>query len=860
MSSDRLNVIALISGGKDSFFTQLHCIEHGHSIVALANLFPDTGLTTNEEAESRDLGDEAASPKPQLLNDALDSPAETPHLPPKTQLYDPAVWAPSLAHHHQQHHPHRGQTCQSRDDVGESSETDLNSFMYQTVGHEILPLYAAATGLPLYRQPIGGRAVRHERDYDSTAATKSTHHEDHDDEDETESMLPLLRAIMARHPEANALCAGAILSTYQRTRVESIAMRLGLTPLAFLWQYPVLPHPSPAATKSGASETQLLSDMAAAGLEARIIKVASAGLDETHLWERVSSEEGALRVRNALRKFGASEGAAALGEGGEFETIVLDGPAQLFRKRITVSDQGRKIVREGGGCSWLALRGAQLEEKPDLDRICSVRTPDLLDPRFKAILEALSSGPLTLTDPVEFGLGRGSSLLAAGASVASSADDDLLRWSVLAKPISGERSIQEETILVVDKIKDLLSSASLEASQITNTIIALRRMADFPKVNAEYGKLFPKPNPPSRVTISCGDLLPDGCNIAIYLTVPSSQVKVDRNGLHVQSRSYWAPANIGPYSQAIDIPITAKHVDTGLRSIAIAGQIPLIPATMVLPTPSETSHQLQIVLSLQHLWRVAVELKIQYWTSAVAYFPRSSSSDMAQNAKLAGLAWRQAFGPPEEDEEADDAVDVWDLKHNPAYASLAGNDQQETQRSLPDWSTLTLRQQNEPDACVPPMFAVEVEELPRQSAVEWHAHNGLSRVGDSSVEMAFFPEVGVPGWKAWNFIVRGSNATMVYTTLASCLEQQSGSMKLEELEDATRTAYQESLRRLKSDVTNSAPPKPYLTYVDANNVDTPWALTVESTSGVAMIPCQSIWSSQGERLRYIALYETTFHA
>ena len=847
MSSDRLNVIALISGGKDSFFSQLHCIEHGHRIVALANLFPD--IANGDKDAYHGHGDEAGCIKPQLLDHGLDAAAQTPHLPPRTQLYDPAGWAPGLAQKPVQ--------TPSSQELGESSERDLNSFMYQTVGHEILPLYAAATGIPLYRQPIGGRAVRHERDYDSTAAIKSNQN---GHEDETESMLPLLKAIVRRHPEANALCAGAILSNYQRTRVESIAMRLGLTPLAFLWQYPVLPHPSSAAVTKGVCETQLLSDMAAAGLEARIIKVASAGLDENHLWERVSSEEGALRVRNALRKFGASEGAAALGEGGEFETIVLDGPVQLFKKRITVPDQGKKIVREGGGCSWLALRGARLEEKSDLDRKCSVRTPDLLDPRFKAILDALCSGPLTLVDQKEVGVGRGSSLL-AGTSVASSTDGDLLRWSVLAEPSSGERSIQEETILVVEKIKHLLSSASLEASQITNTIIALRRMVDFPKVNAEYGKLFPKPNPPSRVTISCGDLLPDGCNIAVYLTIPSSQVKVDRNGLHVQSRSYWAPANIGPYSQAIDIPITAKQVDTGLRSVAIAGQIPLLPATMVLPSPSETSHELQIVLSLQHLWRVAVELKIQYWTSAVAYFPRSSStSDMERNSKLAGSTWKQAFGSPEDEEDAEDGLDPWDLKYNSTYMSLAGPDQQETRRALPDWSILTIRQQNEPEACVPPMFAVEVEELPRQSAVEWHAHNGLSRVGDSSVEMTFFPEVGGFGWKAWNFIIQGSGATMVYTTLASTLEPQAGAIKLQELEDSMEAGYRASIQRLKPEVAIADSQRPYLAYVDATKVDTPWALTTSSTNAVAMIPCQSIWSSQGERLRAVALYEVIFHS
>lgn len=33
-----------------------------------------------------------------------------------------------------------------------------------------------------------------------------------------------------------AVASGAVLSTYQRTRVESVCGRLGLQSLAFLWQ------------------------------------------------------------------------------------------------------------------------------------------------------------------------------------------------------------------------------------------------------------------------------------------------------------------------------------------------------------------------------------------------------------------------------------------------------------------------------------------------------------------------------------------------------------------------------------------------------------------------------------------------
>jgi uncharacterized protein (TIGR00290 family) len=718
--------------------------------------------------------------------------------------------------------------------------------MYQTVGHEVLPLYASATGLPLYRLPITGRAVRHERDYDATSDAQDKDK----DSDETESMLPLLQAIVARHPEANAVCAGAILSTYQRTRVESIALRLGLVPLAYLWQYPILPPPSAATS----ADTQLLIDMANAELEARIIKVASAGLDEDYLWERVSSERGSNRIKNALRKFGSTQGAAALGEGGEFETLVLDGPSSVFRKRIVIPDQGRRIVREGGGCSWLLLAGARVEDKQDPAAKPTVRVPDLLDPRFKAVLDdlPLPLGKLNATD-TSVAASKPTPLPRDAGSLV--ADAELERWSVLPDLSTSERSIQEETLQVVEKIRGLASEAGIQLPQITSTIIVLRRMSDFPQVNAEYGKLFPKPNPPSRVTISCGDLLPAGVNIAVYLTAPASNVMKDRNGLHVQSRSYWAPANIGPYSQAIDVPVTARNQATGLRCISIAGQIPLIPATMLLPSPSEKSHELQIVLSLQHLWRVGQELKVQWWTSAVAYFPRANSSDeIKHSAQLAGYAWKQAHGSPDDDEEVEGGPDLWDLKYNPAYMSL-GNDDKAARKVIPDWDALTLRQQNEPETCIPPMFAAEVEELPRQAAVEWHAHNGLSRVEEASLVMTSLLQGGVPGWRTWHSVVTTAGGTVVYSTAAYDCADKSQCPSLEDLKTDMHKAMQESFHQLHPYGPETTHSKLSLIYADAAQIKSLWGNTGDN-SEVTLIPCRSIWSYDGQSVAAVGLFET----
>lgn len=775
MADPGLNVIALISGGKDSFFSLLHCIEHGHRAVALANLFPvSRGISSQE-----------------------------------TQVIEPSMSQPVL-----------------RKDS--TDESDLNSFMYQTVGHEIIPLYAAATGLPLYRQPILGGTERHERDYAFVSNPSK--------EDETESMTTLLRTIMERHPEANAVCAGAILSTYQRTRVESVALRLGLTPLAYLWQYPTLP-----SSNLPADDAQLLKDMQATGLDARIIKVASAGLTEAHLWQRASSFEGAEAIKAALRKFGAA-GGAVLGEGGEFETLVVDGPMHLFKHSISVPSSGRTAVQEGGGSTWLRIREATLQEKPSQSEDVTVRTPPVLEDRSRIIFDALLGSPAPEAGAVTAKPPVFSSLLGRTARQTKS-KQSLLHWTVESN--AKHDSIEAETAELVQQIHELLSSTSTHAEKISNTVVLLRRMADFPKVNAQYGQLFAKPNPPSRVTVSCGDLLPSDCNIAIYLTVDTSGGH--REGLHVQSRSYWAPANIGPYSQAIGIECGSPGGEANLRSWSVAGQIPLIPGSMLLPSQSETSQQMQIVLSLQHLWRIGMDVKIQFWTSAVALFARSSSEDiMRQNALQAGEAWRLAHGSPEDEDDSDGGVDPWDLKYNSQHMTLAGSTQVSTPPSLPDWSTFTLRQQNEPETCIPPVFAVEVEELPRQAGVEWHAHIGLSHVAESSLEMLHHAQVGVIGWQAWNTVARSNSGLFLYTVVACDLESTKKGLKAVLAE--MHTAQRASLRKLNIENISSDSGRPYLTYVDAKHNSWP------QPTGEALLPCHSMWSCTGKRLGIIGLY------
>jgi diphthine-ammonia ligase len=429
---ESLQVIALISGGKDSFFSLLHCIQNGHKVVALGNLYPA-----------------AEKPRP-------DSERGSNHAP-----------------------------------ENEDDEHDLNSFMYQTVGHTVVPLYQQALGIPLYRQPIVGTAIQTGTSYGhsdvgseevSTSDLRSTgEHQPSkgEEEDETESLVPLLRRIMADHPGANALSTGAILSTYQRTRIESVALWLGLIPLAYLWKYPILPP---------GTQSSLLEDMQAVGLDARIVKVASGGLDESFLWENVANQQVIQRIERSMKRFGSYGDGAVLGEGGEFETLVVDGPSNLFKGRIEVQVKDKRIVREGGGSSWLQILEAKVIMRDSVEDVkTGCRIPDLLEPRFNNIFNALitelKNTAIPTLDEHKAVLPQGSNSQDSMLSNRSVGQDTMLHWKVTAGRNPTSRSITNEAGALIEEIKRRLQKSSLEPTNIISTVIILRSMQDFASVN-----------------------------------------------------------------------------------------------------------------------------------------------------------------------------------------------------------------------------------------------------------------------------------------------------------------------------------------------------------------------------------------
>ncbi|PYH92868.1 hypothetical protein BO71DRAFT_382674 [Aspergillus ellipticus CBS 707.79] len=667
-----LNVIALISGGKDSLYTILHCLRNGHRVVALGNLHP----------------------------------APDPSLDPK------------------------GGNSGGEDDDGMQEDTD--SFMYQTIGHRVIPLYEAALELPLYRQAIRGGAVdagRVYRDSKPSPSTSSTHisaggtggeGEEEEEEDETESLIPLLERIKRAHPAANAVCAGAILSTYQRTRIEDVAGRLGLVPLAWLWQYPTLPRGVELGGEAG-----LLEDMAAAGCEARIIKVASGGLDEGFLWGDVSGRDGRCRGRivKGMRRFveaGELRG-SVLGEGGEYESLALDGPGFLWKRKIEV--QGREVKGGDGGVAFVRLQGARCVDKEgDGVQVQDVRRPALLDGVFEGTLKGVSREVLEEEEEEEeeegrevVGVGAGGQRAWGELGMQQTTNGGTWVIANITAPEAGPGAA-EQMEAIAGKIRAILAATGTEngrtTADIVFTTVLLRSMADFLLMNGIYILLFTKPNPPARATVACGESLPDGVKVMVSAVVDLGP-RDQRQGLHVQSRSYWAPANIGPYSQAMSVPLPG-----GEQMVYIAGQIPLEPASMevighspeALARPWVENYALRAVLSLQHLWRIGIALQVDWWLGTVAFL--TGDDHIETQARIAWELWERMHTQKEDEEEDDEetGLDAWDIK----YGGRAH--EQVTSAPAPQLPNFEVVRS---ESFVPSFFAAQIEELPRGSDIEW---------------------------------------------------------------------------------------------------------------------------------------------
>ena len=168
-----------------------------------------------------------------------------------------------------------------------------DSYMYHVPTTDLAALAAESIGIDLLEVDPG--------DLGAEAATDSAAQGDA----ELEPLEAALRELAAEEGLAG-VTAGAVESEFQTSRIEAMCERLGIDLYAPLWQR---------------DPVTLAEEMLDAGFEILIVQVAAAGLDESWLGRRLDAD--ALDELVALNE---RYGVHPLGEGGEFETLVTDGP------------------------------------------------------------------------------------------------------------------------------------------------------------------------------------------------------------------------------------------------------------------------------------------------------------------------------------------------------------------------------------------------------------------------------------------------------------------------------------------------------------------------------------------------------
>lgn len=138
--------------------------------------------------------------------------------------------------------------------------------------------------------------------------------------------------------DVDGVTSGALASEYQRVRIDRICHELGLRSFAPLWHHDRLAH---------------LRDLVSAGIQAVFVHVSAAGMEKDWLGRRLDSASVA-----DLARLHETHGVDPAGEGGEYETFVLDAPQ--FSQSVQI-DESEAFWRRDSGT--LTIRKARLAFK-----------------------------------------------------------------------------------------------------------------------------------------------------------------------------------------------------------------------------------------------------------------------------------------------------------------------------------------------------------------------------------------------------------------------------------------------------------------------------------------------------------------
>lgn len=173
-----------------------------------------------------------------------------------------------------------------------------DSFMFHYPNIHLIDQFAECVGLPLFKAETSGERGQ-----------------------ELVDLKHVLQGL-----DVEGIVSGAIASNYQKGHIDRICEELGLASLTPLW---------------GREQVELIREMLRAGFEIIITSVAAQGLDLD--WLGRNLDEKALQELSKLKE---RYGVNPSGEGGEYESLVLDAP--FFKSKIEVLE-AEKIWRGTSG-------------------------------------------------------------------------------------------------------------------------------------------------------------------------------------------------------------------------------------------------------------------------------------------------------------------------------------------------------------------------------------------------------------------------------------------------------------------------------------------------------------------------------
>lgn len=183
------------------------------------------------------------------------------------------------------------------------SSKNPNSYMFQSVGNEIIDMQAKSLGIPLLR-----------------------HNTEGEKEKELEDLKQAL-ILAKQNYNITGICTGAIKSCYQASRIQKICLELNLVCYNPIWQI---------------DEDKYMDELLRDKFEISIFGIFSYPFEKPMLGKIIDKVQ-----LDKLKQLRTEFKISIAGEGGEYESFILDSP--MFKQKLVIKSFETKMDSENSG-------------------------------------------------------------------------------------------------------------------------------------------------------------------------------------------------------------------------------------------------------------------------------------------------------------------------------------------------------------------------------------------------------------------------------------------------------------------------------------------------------------------------------